>query len=60
MSLSQKAITDFSSIYAGRYGIDLSDEEAERKAIQLLSLFKLIYRPVSATDKAVLEGFKRA
>lgn len=60
MQLSSKAINSFKRIYINRYGIELQDYEAEKKASQFLNFFKLIYRLVPATNKAELEGYRTA
>ena len=46
MGLSKKAIKEFKEIYKKEFGKTISDEEAEEKGQRLLSLFKIIYRPI--------------
>jgi hypothetical protein len=41
--ITQKAIQDFKDLYNKRFGIELSDEEALRKAFCLLSLYMTIH-----------------
>lgn len=53
MQLSNKAITDFKKIYFKKFGVNLTDGEANEKGIELLTLFRLVYRPI---PKNVYEG----
>jgi hypothetical protein len=46
MRLSKEAIEEFKKIYYKEFGKALSDEEAQEKGQNLLSLFKIIYRPI--------------
>ena len=46
MRLSKKAIDEFKSIYFQKFGIQLSDEQANELGVELLEFFKLIYKPV--------------
>lgn len=46
MGLSKKAIKEFKEIYRKEFGETISDEDAEEKGQRLLSLFKIIYRPI--------------
>lgn len=46
MSLSETAIKEFKEIYYKEFGAILSDKEAEEKGTNLISLFKIIYRPI--------------
>ena len=43
MTLSVKAISSFKEIYTRQFGEQLSDTEAEQKALSMLRLFRLIY-----------------
>ena len=54
MKLSLKAITDFKAIYKNRFGIGLTDEEADDKGLELLEFFKHIYRKIPIENKAYL------
>lgn len=47
MRLSQKAIADFKKIYLNNFGVNISDEEANGKGLELLNFFQLIYKPIS-------------
>ncbi len=51
MKLSQKAIVEFQTIYKQEYGIELSEAEALEKAIKLLRLFKVVYKPIKKTTQ---------
>lgn len=42
--LSIKAIQEFKEIYFEEYGINLSEEEANRQANDLINLFKVFFR----------------
>jgi len=46
MRLSKEAIEEFKKIYREEFGKKISDEEAQEKGQRLLSLFKIIYRPI--------------
>lgn len=46
MELNQKTISEFQALYKKKTGIDLSDIDAETKALQLLTFTKLVYRPL--------------
>jgi len=46
MGLSKKAIKEFKEIYREEFGETISDEAAEEKGQRLLSLFKIIYKPI--------------
>jgi len=46
MGLSKEAIKEFKEIYYKEFGERISDEEAQEMGASLLSLFKIIYRPV--------------
>lgn len=44
--LSAEALKAFKAIYKREKGIELTDEEAVKEAINLLTLFDAIYRPI--------------
>jgi hypothetical protein len=46
MSLSEEAIREFKKIYNREFGKTISDKEAQEIGQNLLSLFKIIYRPI--------------
>ncbi|MDD8019897.1 MAG: hypothetical protein PHU81_01745 [Acidobacteriota bacterium] len=50
MRLSEKAIKDLKEIYFKEYGKTISDEEAQDLGERLISLFKIIYRPIPGKD----------
>lgn len=50
MALSEKAIKEFKEIYFKEYNEMLSDEEAQEMGQRLISLFKVIYRPIPGKD----------
>lgn len=43
MTLSNEAIVSFKEIYVRQFGEQLSDAEAEQKALSMLRLFRLVY-----------------
>ena len=51
MGLSRKAIEAFKKIYLEEIGQEISAEEARELAESLLSLFKIICRPISEEEK---------
>ncbi len=46
MRLSKEAIQEFKDIYNEEFKEEISDEEAQEMCESLLSLFKIIYRPI--------------
>lgn len=46
MKLSDKAVADFKKIYFETYKIRLSEGEANKRALNLLKLMKLVYKPI--------------
>lgn len=42
--MNNSAIQEFKQIYKKEVGIELSDADAEKKAIELINLFKIIFR----------------
>jgi hypothetical protein len=46
MKLSKQAIDEFKKIYFKQFKIQLTDEDANEKAVELLEFFRLIYKPV--------------
>lgn len=46
MSLSKKAINEFKEIYEKEFGGKISDAQAREMGENLISLFKVIYRPL--------------
>lgn len=46
MQLSNKAIDDFKKIYFEEFRVELTDEEANKKGVELLEFIKLIYKPI--------------
>jgi hypothetical protein len=42
MGLSRKAIDEFKEIYLDEFGADLSDTEAEQRALEVLDFFCLL------------------
>ena len=46
MALSEKAIKDFKEIYKKKYSKTISDENAQELGQNLISFFRIIYRPI--------------
>jgi len=46
MRLSKEAIKEFKDIYYKEFGEKISGPEAQEMGANLLSLFKIIYRPI--------------
>lgn len=44
--LSELTVADFQGLYLRKTGILLSTEEADMKALELLTFMKLIYKPI--------------
>jgi len=57
MQLSSKAIEDFKKIHLKKFGVLLTNDEANRLGIELLEFFRLIYKPIPKKD---YEYFKQA
>jgi hypothetical protein len=51
VDVSKKYIDEFKKIYLEKEGVILSDQEAKEKFLQLIHLFKLIYRPIPKSAK---------
>ncbi len=56
MKLSQKAIFDFQKIYQDRFGINLNEEEANEKGLELLGFIQMIYKEVPKKDQKLLNS----
>jgi len=52
MRLNKEAIKEFKKIYYKEFGEKISGPEAQEMGANLLSLFKIIYRPISKTDQS--------
>ena len=50
MKLSTKAIEEFKGIYQKKFGINLSDDEANKLGVELLKFFKLVYKPIPKNE----------
>lgn len=46
MKLSSEALTAFKKIFEEEHGVVLTDEQAQSRAIRLLRLVKMIYKPI--------------
>lgn len=49
--LLNKTIIEFQTLYFNKVGIRLSEEESEEKALELLTFFKVIYKPIKKDDQ---------
>ena len=56
MSLSAKAIKEFKEIYFREYGESISDKDAQEIGQRLISLFRIIYRPIPGKDIPLKDG----
>ena len=56
MKLSQRAISDFQRIYQSKYGINLCEEEANEKGVELLEFMQMIYKEVPEKDQKLLNS----
>ena len=52
MELSKEAIEEFKEIYHQEFGETISDQRAQEMGANLISLFKIIYRPLAGCDEA--------
>lgn len=46
MKLTQQAIKDFQKAYEEDFGEKISEAKAEEMGIELIELFRIIYRPI--------------
>jgi hypothetical protein len=51
MGLSKEAIEEFKKIYFEEFKEEISDAKAKELAENLISLFKIIYRPIPKKSK---------
>ena len=51
MALSKEAIEEFKEIYRQEFKKKISDSEAQELGENLISLFKIIYRPIPPKEK---------
>ena len=63
MLLSKEAIKEFKQIYRQEFGGKISDQKALELALNLLNLFRVIYKPITKeefrkTKKSKFEIFK--
>lgn len=54
MGLSQKAIEEYKKAHKEAFGREISDKEAQELAFELLSLFKIIYKPIPEAKKEAM------
>ena len=50
--LPKEAIEEFKVLYKKHYGQDISDEEASRRANNLVNLYKVVYTLVESSNKS--------
>jgi hypothetical protein len=50
LMLSPEAIKSFQNIYKLKFGVGLTDQQADAYGIQLLNFMKLVYRPVKKKE----------
>jgi hypothetical protein len=46
--LSKKELEDFKTIWRKEFGTEISDQEATDQAINLLTLFNAVYKPIKS------------
>ncbi len=51
MGLSKEAIEEFKDIYREEFKEEISDAEAQELGQSLISLFRIIYRPIPENGK---------
>lgn len=51
MEISREAIEEYKRTYKEIFGREISDKSAQEQAFDLLSLFKIIYRPIPEEKK---------
>jgi hypothetical protein len=51
MALSKEAIEEFKKIYLKEFKEEISDAQAQELGENLISLFKIIYRPIPSKEK---------
>ena len=56
MQLTQAQIRKFQSLYLEHFSVELSEDEAREKGMQLLGIMKRVYKPI--TKKANEEVVK--
>ena len=44
--LSKKSISELKKIYLSELGVSLTDEDARRLGLNLLNVFRTVYRPI--------------
>ncbi len=49
--LPKEAIEEYKKLYAKNYGVELSDEEATRRANNLVALYSAVYFNTSGFDE---------
>lgn len=47
MEISSEQVESFRSLYAKKFNIELTPREALEKALSLLGLMKIVYRPIT-------------
>lgn len=51
MQLSKEVVEEFKQIYKEEFGKEFSDQEALEKGINLINLFRIIYREIPVDRK---------
>ena len=46
MEISNAALMEYKQIYLKQFGVTLADDQAKEQAIELLRVFRIIYRPI--------------
>jgi hypothetical protein len=46
MRLSPNALQEFKDCYQKHFGVLIADDEANKKGVELLEFFRIVYRPI--------------
>lgn len=57
--LSDEQITKFQTLYKGRFGKEISREEAYERGVKLIRLVELIYKPMTEAEYQQLQERRR-
>ncbi len=60
MVLTSDDIKNFRAIYLDQFGKDISEEDAYEQGIKLLSLMKIIHKPMSQEEMERVQVHRRA
>lgn len=55
--MKPELLKDFKQLYYSEFGEELSDDDVLAKALDLVSLFRVIYRPIPIVKKSLYNKF---